>query len=85
MHEPILGEISASTEQDFLWPELMGRDRGTARDRVRERLFAAERKGYDVVLVWPDLDHNGTSYESLKYSEEALGGIRDFATRRGIP
>lgn len=84
--KPILGEIAAAPSgHDFPWHELRGRDAGDARSRVRERLFAAEQKGYEVVLLWPDLGNDGLiRHDSLKYSDEALDGIRDFsAGRRG--
>jgi len=83
--KPILGEIGTNTEHGGPWSELNGRDWGNPRERVYERLQAANRKGYEVVLLWPECawdeiteDSEGKKVDHLKFSAEAQQGIKDF-------
>ncbi|HEU5073106.1 MAG TPA: hypothetical protein VFU02_03020 [Polyangiaceae bacterium] len=76
-----LGEVAAGTHGDA-WPELEGADHPSVgtRIRVRERLGLAERKGYPLTLLWPDID-GGTPFpgpDPLKFTRAAQQGIQDF-------
>ena len=75
----ILGEIGASATHGDAWSELEPADGPTARERVRERLRQAERKGYELVLLWPDEGWEGPVGEDpLKFSREAQLGLSDY-------
>ncbi|WP_394829338.1 hypothetical protein [Pendulispora albinea] len=80
--KPILGEIGATAHQGEPWLELDDKDIGSARNRIRERLLQAERKGYALTLIWPDMDWNkDTSDDHLKLSPSAQQGLDDFKAR----
>lgn len=79
----ILGEIGASESHGDSWSELEPADGPTARERVRERLRQVARKGYELVLLWPDEGWNGPNEEEpLKFSPEAQLGLSDYVAGR---
>jgi len=79
----ILGEIGASSSHGDSWSELDPADGPTARERVRERLRQAERKGYELVLLWPDETWTGPlSEDPLKFSHDAQLGLSDYVAGR---
>jgi hypothetical protein len=82
----ILGEFSARSDgsQGDDWPDLDSELQRDPRRRVFERLRCAEAKGYELALVWPDLE--GAPFgpaDPLKLSTDAQAGIRDFIGATG--
>jgi len=76
-----LGEFAASEADSDNWLELFRKDTPSARERVRERLLAAESKGFTLAMLWPDLDIGPKTpgfADPLKYTPEAKQGILDF-------
>ncbi len=58
----------------------------SARERVVERLARARDKGYEIALVWPDGDWDGTTQDDpLHFSTEAQQGLLDFMRRTSSP
>jgi len=76
---PILGEIGTNSEHGGPWPGLRYRDSFGTYERVHERLSAVSRKGYEVVLLWPDEVWDGNEdVDNLKFSGDARRAIREF-------
>lgn len=78
----ILGEFATRVDgsQGDLWPELAPDVQRDPRRAVFERLRIAEARGYDLALVWPDLE--GVPFgspDTLKLSAGVQDGIRDYA------
>ena len=75
-----LGEIAAGPREGSPWPELGGRDTGDTRTRVFERLKLAESKGYELTLLWPDVEPGAMfpGPDPIKLSADAQEGIKDF-------
>jgi len=75
-----LGEIASGPRHGSPWPELGGADTGGTRTRVFERLRHARSKGYELTLLWPDVEP-GAAFpgpDPIKLSLEAQEGIKDF-------
>jgi hypothetical protein len=77
---PILGELGSLSSHGGPWPELNGRDSGSAGDRVAARLKAADAKHYRLAMVWPDLQ--GDVPDTLKLSSDAQQGILTYLASR---
>jgi hypothetical protein len=78
---PFLGEFGSSADHGDPWTELHSFDDPTDQDRVRERLFQAERVGFTLVGVWPGNDNppaTPTNADPIHLSASGLAGIRDF-------
>jgi len=78
---PFLGEIGADPDHGDPWTELHDFDSPTDQDRVRERLFQAERAGYSLVGVWPGNKNppgTPTNPDPIHLSTSGLEGILDF-------
>lgn len=83
-HPPLLGEFGARADQGGGWRECKGRDFGGTRQRVFERLCAAERKRYELAMVWPDgPDPYRDEVDPIKLSSDAELGIRDYLKLHG--
>jgi len=78
---PFLGEFGSTADQSSPWKDLKGFDEPTDRDRVRERLYEAERLGFSMAGVWPSSGGTrvkGSNPDPLHFSSDALEGIRDY-------
>lgn len=87
---PVLGEISSNagtggTEAVYRpWPELNGGDVSSQYEAVNRRLWAANDKGYRLVLLWPSLEDKLTvsARAPQKFSPDVWRAVDDF--RKGI-
>lgn len=79
-----LGEIAAGPREGSPWPELNGADTGDTRTRVFERLKLARSKGYELTLLWPDVEPRAVfpGPDPIKLSAAAQEGIKDFQRLR---
>jgi hypothetical protein len=88
---PFLGEFGAGADHGSPWSELHDFDTPTDRDRVRERLFQAERLGFKLAGIWPSNDNparSPTNADPIHLSADGLAGIVDYQTNKhpkGIP
>jgi hypothetical protein len=81
---PFIGEFGARPDQGDGWMECRGRDLGRTQNRVFERLLAAERKRYQLTMLWPDgPDPFDTTVDPVKLSSDAELGIRDYLKLHG--
>jgi hypothetical protein len=81
---PFLGEFGVRSDQGARWLECKGRDLGSARNRVFERLRAAERKRYQLAMLWPDgPERSDTTIDPVKLSSDAELGIHDYLKLHG--
>lgn len=79
--EPFIGELGSSEEQSDPWSELSGRDVPGPRERVRARLFGAERKGFTLAGIWPNrmqVDAVPGNRDPLKLTADGFDGIKDY-------
>jgi hypothetical protein len=80
--QAILGEFStrADISQGQPWPDCAGND---VFDNavVEERLGMARSKGYELALVWPDLDDNALSGDVLKLSGAKQQSLKRFTQK----
>ncbi len=93
---PILGELStcrAEARAPFQpdpvlrpWPELEGRDCTSQRDSVLSRLWRVNDKGYELCLLWPDIDKANELVRPgrEKYSPEVWRGVDSFLSGRRV-
>lgn len=81
----ILGEFGVRDDgsQGDDWPEIAPELQRDPRRRVLERLRAAESRGYEVAIAWPDLEGSpfGTP-DALKLSPAVQQGLSDYAASR---
>lgn len=78
--KPPKGSYGAPWDQDF--PDR--RDRDPSRT-VLERLTLVQSLGYELALVWPDLDDNALPGDALKLSSPKLAQIKTFVTGHPSP
>jgi len=91
---PILGELStcrAEARAPFQpdpvlrpWPELGGSDCTSQQDSVLSRLWRVNDKGYELCLLWPDIDKDREPHRPgrEKYSPEVWRAVDDFLAGR---
>lgn len=83
-----VGEIAVATNRLFFpqfradqsapWPELNGSDRTDAVFQRLQLLFA--KKGYKVVLIWPDENDGSAHTDRVKLSVAAQQSLRKFTS-----
>ena len=91
---PVLGEIATNKPDSVAsanaalraWPELYGSDESGQYECVLRRLWRANDKGYDLCLLWPDIDkaREPTTRAPAKYHPDVWKAIADFYADKRI-
>ena len=68
------------------WPELEGRDGSSQEDSVHSRLWRVNDKGYELCLLWPDVDKANELVRPgrEKYSPEVWRAVDAFLSGRRV-